>query len=130
MAKTPVKLEVDGYKEREVMMVKYEFDQATDVEGQMSGIPRGGKIIIRVKAMNDGTPDLLAWMVERNLPKNGVITFQETKTGKVMKTIKFTNGYCVNFEEKWEDKKGHFEEIEITCQKIEFESVVFENEWA
>ena len=130
MAKTPVKLEVDGYKEREVMMVKYEFDQATDVEGQMSGIPRGGKIVIRVKAHNDGTPDLLAWMIERNLPKNGVVTFQETKTGKVMKTIKFTNGYCVNFEEKWEDKKGHFEEIEITCQKIEFESVVFENEWA
>ena len=113
MAKTPVKLEVDGYKEREVMMVKYEFDQATDVEGQMSGIPRGGKINIRVKALNDGTPDLLAWMIERNLPKNGVITFLETKTG-----------------EKWEDKKGHFEEIEITCQKIEFESVVFENDWA
>ena len=122
MAKTPVKLEVDGYKEREVMMVKYEFDQATDVEGQMSGIPRGGKINIRVKALNDGTPDLL--------PKNGVITFLETKTGKNMKTIKFTNGYCVNFEEKWEDKQGHFEEIEITCQKIEFESVVFENDWA
>ena len=130
MAKTPVKLEVDGYKEREVMMVKYEFDQATDVEGQMSGIPRGGKINIRVKALNDGTPDLLAWMVERNLPKNGVITFLETKTGKNMKTNKITNGYCVNFEEKWEDKKGHFEEIEITCQKIEFESVVFENDWA
>ena len=130
MAKTPVKLEVDGYKEREVMMVKYEFDQATDVEDQMSGIPRGGKINIRVKALNDGTPDLLAWMVERNLPKNGTITFLETKTGKNMKTIKFTNGYCVNFEEKWEDKQGHFEEIEITCQKIEFGSVVFENDWA
>ena len=130
MAKTPVKLEIDGYKEREVLMVKYEFDQATDVEGQMSGIPRGGKINIRVKALNDGTPDLLAWMVECNLPKNGVITFLETKTGKNMKTIKFTNGYCVNFEERWEDKKGHFEEIEISCQKIEFESVVFENDWA
>jgi hypothetical protein len=96
----------------------------------MSGIPRGGKIKIRVKALNDGTPDLLAWMVERNLPKDGVITFMETKTGKVMKTIKFTNGYCINFDEKWEDKKGHFEEIIITCQKIEFESVVFENDWA
>ena len=130
MAKTPVKLEIDGYKEREVLMVTYEFDQATDVEGQMAGIPRGGKIRIRVKAHNDGTPDLLAWMVERNLPKNGVVTFMETKTGKVMKTIKFTNGYCINFDEKWEDKKGHFEEIVITCQKIEFESVVFENDWA
>ncbi len=130
MAKTPVKLEIDGYKEREVMMVTYEFDQATDIEGQMSGIPRGGKITIRVKALNDGTPDLLAWMVERNLPKNGVVTFMETKTGKVMKTIKFTNGYCINFDEKWEDKMGHFEEIVITCQKIEFGSVVFENDWA
>ena len=130
MAKTPVKIEIDGYKEREVQMVTYEFDQATDVEGQMSGIPRGGLITVRVKALNDGTPDLLAWMIERNLPKNGTITFLETKTGKNMNTIKFTNGYCVNFEEKWEDKKGHFEEIVITCQKIEFGSVVYENDWA
>lgn len=130
MAKTPVKIEIDGYKEREVQMVTYEFDQATDVEGQMSGIPRGGLITVRVKALNDGTPDLLAWMVERNLPKNGTITFLETKTGKSMKTIKFTNGYCVNFEEKWEDKKGHFEQIVISCQKIEFGSVVYENDWA
>lgn len=130
MAKTPVKIEIDGYQEREVLMVTYEFDQATDVEGQMSGIPRGGQIRIRVKAHNSGTPDLLAWMIERNLPKNGTITFSETKTGKTMKTIKFTNGYCVNFDEKWEDRKGHYEEIVITCQKIEFESVVFENDWA
>ena len=130
MAKTPVKVEIDGYKEREVMMVTYEFDQATYIEGQMSGIPRGGQIKLRVKALNDGTPDLLAWMVERNLPKNGVVTFMETKTGKVMKTIKFTNGYCISFDERWEDKKGHIEEIVITCQKIEFGSVVFENDWA
>jgi hypothetical protein len=130
MAKTPVKIEIDGYKEREVMMVTYDFDQATDVEGQMSGIPRGGRIIVRVKAMNDGAPDLLAWMIERNLPKNGTITFLETKTGKSMKTIKFTGGYCVDFDEKWEDKKGHYEEVVITCQKIEFGSVVYENDWA
>lgn len=130
MAKTPVKIEIDGYKEREVLKVNYEFDQATDVEGQMAGIPRGGKIVVRVKAHNDGTPDLLAWMVEKNLPKNGVITFLETKTGKVMKTIEFTNGYCVNFEEKWADKQGHYEEITITCKEIDFSGVVFENEWA
>ena len=130
MAKTPVTMKIDGYKDREVMMVTYEFDQATDVEGQMAGIPRGGTITVRVKAMNDGTPDLLAWMIERNLPKNGEIQFLETKTGKAMKTIKFTNGYCVNFDEKWEDKQGHFEEVVITCKQIEVGSVKFENEWA
>lgn len=130
MAKTPVTMKIDGYKDREVMMVTYEFDQATDVEGQMSGIPRGGKIIVRVKAMNDGTPELLAWMIERNLPKNGQIDFLETKTGKAMKSIKFTNGYCVDFDEKWEDKMGHFEEITISCKAIEVGSVKYENDWA
>ena len=130
MAKTPVTMKIDGYKEREVMMVTYEFDQATDVEGQMSGIPRGGKITVRVKALNDGTPELLAWMIERNLPKNGQIDFLETKTGKAMKSIKFTNGYCVDFDEKWEDKMGHFEEITISCKAIEVGSVKYENDWA
>lgn len=130
MAKTPVTLKIDGYKDREVMAVDYEFEQVTDIEGQMAGIPRGGKIKIRVKALNDGTPDLMAWMVERNLPKNGSVVFLETKTGKQMKEIKFTDAYCVGFEEKWEDKEGHFEEIEITCRTIEFGSVKYENEWA
>ena len=130
MAKTPVTMKIDGYKDREVMMVTYEFDQATDVEGQMSGIPRGGKITVRVKALNDGTPELLAWMIERNLPKNGQIDFLETKTGKAMKSIKCTNGYCVDFDEKWEDKMGHFEEITISCKAIEVGSVKYENDWA
>ena len=47
MAKTPVSMTIDGYKDREVLMVTYEFNQATDVEGQMAGIPRGGKITVR-----------------------------------------------------------------------------------
>jgi len=130
MAKTPVSMKIDGYKDREVLKVTYEFDQSTDVEGQMAGIPRGGKIRVRVKALNDGTPDLLAWMTERNLPKDGKIEFLETKTGKAMKTIEFKNGYCVSFEEKWEDKVGHFEEITITCKEFAIGSVKYENEWA
>ena len=52
MAKTPVTMQVDGYKDREVMLVTYEFEQETDVEGQMSGIPRGGKLRVRVKALH------------------------------------------------------------------------------
>ena len=130
MAKTPVTMKVDGYKDREVMMVNYEFEQETDVEGQMSGIPRGGKIQVRVKALNDGTPELMAWMCDRFLKKDGSIQFLETKTLKVMKEIKFSGAYCVDFEEKWADKEGHYEEILISCQNIEVGSVKFENEWA
>ena len=93
-------------------------------------LPRGGKIRVRVKALNDGTPELLAWMCDRFLKKDGEIQFLETKTLKVMKTIKFTGGYCVDFEENWEDKLGHYEEIVISCQNIEVGSVKFENAWA
>ena len=95
MATTPVVMKVQDYKDREVQMVSYEFDQC-----------------------------------DRFLKKDGEIQFLETKTLKVMKTIKFTGGYCVDFEENWADKEGHYEEIVISCQNIEVGSVKFENAWA
>lgn len=130
MATTPVQLKVDGFADREVMMVTYSFNQATDTEGQMAGIPRGGRITVRVKALNDGNPDLLKWMTSPNLGKNGSIVFNETKTGNQMKTIEFTDGYCVDFVEYWEDKMGHYEEITISCREIKNGPVSYHNQWA
>ena len=51
---TPVTLEVKDFAAREVLLVDYKFNQATDREGQITGIPRGGRVNVRVKAMNDG----------------------------------------------------------------------------
>lgn len=135
MAKTPVELNVDGFKPREVMMVTYTFNQATDKEGQMTGIPRGGKITIRVKAMNDGNPELLHWMIQQAMPKNGKITFLDTKTNAKMKEISFTDAYCVDYREYWEDKTGdsdtaHYEEIVISCREIKNGPVSYTNDWA
>ena len=127
---TPVLLTVKDFAPREVILVDYKFNQATDTEGQVAGIVRGGQVTIRVKALNDGTPELMAWMCDRFLKKDGEIQFLETKTLKVMKTIKFTGAYCVDFEENWADKEGHYEEILISCQNIEVGSVKFENAWA
>ena len=56
---TPVILKVKDFENREVLMVDYKFNQATDREGQISGIPRGGRVVLRVKAMNDGNSQLL-----------------------------------------------------------------------
>ncbi len=129
MAKTPVTMQIKDYAEREVLMVTYEFEQATDREGQMTGIPRGGKITVRVKALNDGTPDLMAWMIERNLAKDVTIIFNETKTGKEMKRIEVKGAYCVDFHENCTDREQHYEEIVMTCQNIKFGNVEFQNEW-
>jgi hypothetical protein len=135
MAKTPVSLEVDGFKPREVAMVEYFFVQAFDKEGQTTGIPRGGKIKLKVKAMNDGTNELLGWMVDSSLAKDGKIVFMNSSdVTKKMKDVEFKGAYCVNFEEKWidttkPDDLAHWEEITITCKEITNQSVTFENDW-
>ena len=129
MAATPVTLSIDGYQEREVLKISYEFDQATDQEGQMSGIARGGKIQIKVKALNDGNSEMCVWMLERSLPKDGKITFLETKTGKQMKTIEFKTAYCVDYTDDWAEGKMHIEVITISCKEIAFGNVKFENQW-
>lgn len=126
---TPVELTVDGFEKREVLLVDYQFTQAVDREGQIAGIPRGGRINIRVKAMNDGNNQLLQWMLAPNDPRNVSILFYNTIDGSTMKELKGTGCYCIHFTEKWEDGEEHFEEIEIVCQELTNGSVGFENPW-
>jgi len=137
MATTPVTLKVDGFADREVAAVTYSFSQTTDKEGQTTGIPRGGKIVIKVKAMNDGNVELLNWMVNKALAKNGSVLFMNsTDANKKMKSVDFSGAYCVDFTEHWEDTQGndnkplaHWEEITLSCQKITNGAVTYENEW-
>ena len=129
MAKTPVLLQVDGYQDREVQKVEYSFSKATDDEGQLTGIPRGGKITFTLKALNDGNPDMLDWMIQRNLAKKGTIIFNETKSGAEMKKIEFDGAYCVDYKEDWQDKVMHTETFTITCQNIKFGNIEYKNDW-
>ena len=136
MAQTPVTLKVDGFKEREVAGVSYQFTQATDKEGQTTGIPRGGQITIKVKALNDGNCELLNWMCDKSLAKDGKIEFMNSSDAtKKMKDVEFKGAYCVDFVEHWEDTTkaeslAHWEEITITCKEIINQSVTYENEWS
>jgi hypothetical protein len=126
---TPVTLEVKDFEKREVILVDYKFEQTTDREGQISGIPRGGKVTIRVKAMNDGNNQLLQWMLAPNDPRDMKITFFNTVDGSTMKELKGTGCYCIHYKEKWEDGEEHFEEVEVVCQKLENGPVGFDNPW-
>ncbi len=127
--KTPVQLEVSGFEPREVMLVDYKFNQEVDREGQIAGIPRGGRITIRVKAMNDGNNQLLQWMLAPNDPRDVKVAFSNTIDGSTMKELNGVGCYCVHFTEKWEDNQGHYEEVEIVCQELKNGSVEFVNPW-
>ena len=105
---TPVTLEVKDFAAREVLLVDYKFNQATDREGQITGIPRGGRVNIRVKAMNDGNAELLGWMLAPTDPRDFTIKFQNTIDGKDMKQLKGTGCYCVKYKEYWADGEEHY----------------------
>lgn len=125
---TPVKLEIKDFEEREVISVDYHFNQTTDIEGQITGQPRGGEILIRVKALNTGNNQLIQWMLAANDPRDIKITFQNTVDGKTMKTIEGIGCYCIHYQECWEDGQQHFEEVRIVCQVLK-NGVQFENPW-
>jgi hypothetical protein len=112
------------------------FNQATDAEGQVTGLPRGGKIQMRVKALNDGNTNLLRWMIDKKLALGGRIVFTNTTSGVLMKTIEFRDAYCVNYTEYWEDTVSntalaHWEEITISCREIRnlIDGLKFANTW-
>ena len=126
---TPVQLAVQDFEPREVILVDYAFTQATDIEGQIAGIPRGGRITIRVKAMNDGNNQLLQWMLAPNDPRDLKVTFSNTIDGTTMKEIEGKGCYCIHYVEKWEDGEQHFEEMQIVCQELKNGPVSFDNPW-
>jgi len=126
---TPVLMEVKDFAPREVLMVDYKFTQATDREGQIAGLPRGGIITVRVKALNDGNAQLMQWILNPTDPRDVNIKFQNTIDGKDMKTLKGTACYCIHYKEYWADNEEHYEEVNIVCQKLENGPVVYDNPW-
>jgi len=137
MAKTPVSLVVGEFSQRvrEVASFTMTFAQATDAEGQVTGLPRGGKISMRLKALNDGNSDLIRWMTDIKKAISGEIIFYNTTSGIMMKTIEFTDAYCVSYTEHWEDSisnviLAHYEDIVISCREIKLGGMdLFRNTW-
>lgn len=75
MATRTATINADGIQEREIIFVKYELNQQTDVEGQPTGTTRGGKITVKVKSNDDGNTDILEWMIDTYMSKSGTISF-------------------------------------------------------
>lgn len=126
---------VDGFDEREVIYVQYQFNQQIDVEGQPTGTTRGGVINLKVKSTNAGDISLLEWTCDSYGEKNGKITWPD-KNGNIMKTLSFIDAYCVSYEEVYDDtnKDRMYESITITCRQLTVisnkGSVEYDNHWA
>ena len=135
MATRTCTISADGIQEREVVFVKYEFSQHTDVEGQPTGTTRGGKIQVKVKSKDDGNTDILEWMCDTYMSKSGKISFPDRK-GSEMKQLTFKEVYVVEYAETYDSSKmqdekeiHQFEEFTITCKEIQVGHARHNNRW-
>ncbi len=128
------KLKVDGYDDREVLSVNYQFNQLIDEQGQPTGTTRGGVLTVKLKSTDSGNVDLLDWVCDSYKSKNGTITWPK-KDGTTMKTLAFVDAYCVGYEETFDSTttSPQSEVITITCRQLTVTgngSVQYDNHWA
>lgn len=130
MAERNVTISADGIQEREVAYVRYELNQQTDVEGQPTGRTRGGKITVKVKSKDDGNTEILEWMCDSHMSKNGHISFNNMDGGE-MKRLKFKKGYVVEYAETYDDTNDikQYEEFVITAKEIQVGNALHNNTW-
>ncbi len=130
MATRTATINADGIKEREVLYVRYELNQQTDVEGQPTGTTRGGKIYVKVKSNDDGNTELLEWMCDTYMSKSGTISFPNRQGGE-MKNLQFKEGYVVEYAETYDSTNAllQYEEFTISAKEIQVGNARHNNRW-
>ena len=130
MATRTATISADGIQEREVLFVKYELNQQTDVEGQPTGTTRGGKISVKVKSNDDGNTDILEWMIDTYMSKSGTIPFPNRQGGE-MKQLTFKEGYVVEYAETYDSTNSilQYEEFTISAKEIAIGNARHNNRW-
>lgn len=130
MATRTATINADGIKEREVLFVRYELNQQTDVEGQPTGTTRGGKITVKVKSTDDGNTDILEWMIDTYISKTGTISFPNRQGGE-MKHLTFKEGYVVEYSETYDSTNDllQYEEFTISAKEIQVGNARHNNRW-
>ncbi len=130
MATRTATINADGIKEREVLYVRYELNQQTDVEGQPTGTTRGGKIYVKVKSNDDGNTELMEWMCDTYMSKSGTISFPNRQGGE-MKHLSFKEGYVVEYAETYDSTNSllQYEEFTISAKEIQVGNARHNNRW-
>lgn len=125
-----VTLNADGIEERQVIFLHYEFNQQIDIEGQPVGRTRGGQITLKVRTPKDGNTDIVEWMCNSYMSKNGVISIPRLD-GSELKRITFSDGYVVSYSETYDRRQELVlhEEFTITAREIKVGNTKHDNNW-
>jgi hypothetical protein len=123
------KLTIDDGDEMNVLNCSYRFTQSTDATGKPTSIPHGGYVTLVVETTKN--TDLFDWMINPTGTKNGIVTFFRREMESKLKTLEFTDAYCIDYQEDFDHKGEHPMQVSFTvsAKTIKVNDSQFKNNW-
>lgn len=123
------KLTIDDGDEMNVLNCSYRFTQSTDATGKPTSIPHGGYVTLVVESTKN--TDLFDWMINPTGTKNGIVTFFRREMESKLKTLEFTDAYCIDYQEDFDHKGEHPMQVSFTvsAKTIKVNDSQFKNNW-
>ncbi|PID68913.1 MAG: hypothetical protein CR968_00420 [Flavobacteriia bacterium] len=113
-----------------VLSCSFSFQQGADSTGKPSQRPKGGQITVVIESTNK--TDFLEWMISPNMTKDGEIIFYKRDNMASLKTIKFKEAYCLNYDEDFDAVNDNplKTRIVISAKEVTVKDTTFVNNWA
>jgi hypothetical protein len=109
--------------------VTIEIEQIADQFGRPSTAAKGGKIEIELFSVEDDV--IFDWMVHTKKTLNGSINLYEADFETKLKEIKFEDGYCIEFNEHFEEASDNslVTRFKISAEKLSIGNIDLDNQW-
>ena len=122
------KLNIDD-NEMNVLECSFGFHQGADNSGRPSQKPRGGQITILIESTNK--TDFLEWMISSNMTKNGNIVFYKRDNMSSLKTVDFSEAYCLDYVEDFDAVSAEplKTRVVISAKEISIKGTTYKNNW-
>lgn len=122
-----------GSKDYGIIECAYEFNQSIDDTGKPTSRPRGGTITFVMPTAEDGNAFFYNWMFNKSERHDGtfVFTVYSKNNMRCLKHVSFTNAYCVNLKEYFNDHDSRlmYTTVTISAETISISGAVFDNNW-
>ena len=115
--------------EYNILTVEYDIMQMMDHDHRPSDLPKGGLIQVTIESSNSN--ELFEWMVHPTMLKNGRIDFYRRDANSSMKTIEFTDAFCVYLKEVFnaEGKTPMVTKLTISARELKVKNLTISNPW-
>lgn len=107
----------------------YGFTQKVDSASRPDERPKGGLISLVIEATKN--EELVDWMIDPDMVKDGSIVFMGREGEGAMRTLKFKNAFCVQFHEKFSSEGAipMVTFLTISFGEITVNDIPYTNNW-